>query len=445
MEDNTSSLHSKPTPEGSIHMPTKDAHDTLAYSGLATPPVWELPDVAADLTQEHREYLLKRHGTLDLDPMPSADPADPYNWPLWKKLSNLTLVAFHSCMTTFIAAAIIPAYENISEDLGVSIQKASYLTSMQIMVLGWSPLFWRPIANRYGRRPIWLISTIGSLLFNIGCAKSPTYNSMAICRAFGAFFISPAAAIGSGVVTETFFKKQRGNYIGIWTLLVTLGPPSGPFFMGFVAYHTGDYRWIYWILAIVNGVQFILYIFLGPETRYIRQDNKPRQSAFKQEYVSIRRIDPEPMRFMEFLQPLALFKYGSIAIPTIAYSIVFGFTSVLLTVEIPQIFIPKFAFNPQQLGLQFLGMIIGSIIGEQLGGRLSDLWMNWRTKQLGGTRPAPEFRLWLSYPAFVLVMVGLIVFGVRTDQLPKGHWDASPIVSPSPSIQRHPATSVQKG
>ena len=31
-----------------------------------------------------REYLLRRHGTVDLDPIPAADDADPYNWPVWK-------------------------------------------------------------------------------------------------------------------------------------------------------------------------------------------------------------------------------------------------------------------------------------------------------------------------------------------------------------------------
>lgn len=38
----------------------------------------------SELSPQHREYLLQRHGTLDLDPMPSADDADPYNWPLWE-------------------------------------------------------------------------------------------------------------------------------------------------------------------------------------------------------------------------------------------------------------------------------------------------------------------------------------------------------------------------
>lgn len=41
---------------------------------------------AEELSQEHRDYLLKRHGTFDLDPIPDMQDADPYNWPAWKVL-----------------------------------------------------------------------------------------------------------------------------------------------------------------------------------------------------------------------------------------------------------------------------------------------------------------------------------------------------------------------
>lgn len=36
------------------------------------------------LAPGHREYLLQRHGTVDLIPLPCQDPADPLNWPNWK-------------------------------------------------------------------------------------------------------------------------------------------------------------------------------------------------------------------------------------------------------------------------------------------------------------------------------------------------------------------------
>lgn len=151
----------------------------------------------------------------------------------------------------FTAASIQSAFVNIAEDLGVSMQRTSYLVSLFIAVLGGAPLFWRPLCNRFGRRPIFLISLICALIGNVGCAESHSYGTMGLCRAITAFFISPAAAIGSAVVAETFFKKDRARCMGYWTLMVTIGVPIAPFIFGFVVMRIG-YRWIYWILAIVR-------------------------------------------------------------------------------------------------------------------------------------------------------------------------------------------------
>ncbi|KAJ5787700.1 Major facilitator superfamily domain general substrate transporter [Penicillium paradoxum] len=360
--------------------------------------------MAARLSKAHRDYLMERHGTLELDPIPGMSPADPYNWPEWKKMTNLILVAFHACMGTFTAAGIIPAYLDISKELGISMQDTSYLTSLQIAILGGAPLFWKPLSNRYGRRPIFLISLICSLHF----------------------FISPASAIGSAVVMETTFKKDRARYMGVWTLMITLGVPIGPFIFGFVTYRVG-HHWIYWILAIINGVQFILYLFLGPETRHLGGGTDSHESVMKTEYMSFRRIDPTPFSWYEFIRPLTLARHPSILIPACAYAMVFLFGNILATVEIPQLLQEKFALNAEQLGLQFLGAIIGSVIGEQMGGVLSDFWMSRRSRRID-RQAEPEFRLWLSYFGFALTIIGMIVFLVCTQESPSGHWSVSPII-----------------
>ncbi len=36
------------------------------------------------LSPEHVKFLMRRHGTLNLNPVPSMNPADPLNWPSWK-------------------------------------------------------------------------------------------------------------------------------------------------------------------------------------------------------------------------------------------------------------------------------------------------------------------------------------------------------------------------
>lgn len=101
--------------------------------------------------------------------------------------------------------------------------------------------------------------------------------------------------------------------------------------------------------------------------------------------------------------------------------------NTLVVVELPELFGKKFGFNSEQLGLQFIGLIVGSVLGEQIGGSFSDYWMKRRSRKLG-TNAAPEHRLWISYLGFVLAIVGLVVFLVRTEQTPGGHWNISPVI-----------------
>lgn len=79
--------------------------------------------------------------------------------------------------------------------------------------------------------------------------------------------------------------------------------------------------------------------------------------------MSFRPVIREPLRLSEFFVPLKLFLSMNVLIPTIACSIIFGFASVLFTVEIPPLFQRLFKFNPEQIGLQFISLMIGYVLG----------------------------------------------------------------------------------
>jgi hypothetical protein len=49
-----------------------------------------IEDRVAHLSEEHRQYLLAKHGTLDLEPIPDMTDADPYNWPRWRVRDHST-------------------------------------------------------------------------------------------------------------------------------------------------------------------------------------------------------------------------------------------------------------------------------------------------------------------------------------------------------------------
>ncbi|KAI1361243.1 major facilitator superfamily domain-containing protein [Xylaria arbuscula] len=398
-------------------MPTSIKSDEKLESQL-NEDYKESPELA--ISSAHREYAIERHGTHELEPFPDHNDADPLNWPRPKKWLNLFFIAFHAFMATFTAAAIQSAFEDISIDLDRTIPQVSYLVSLVIAVLGVAPIFWRPLANRFGRRPILLCSLVISLVGNVGCAKSPTYSTMALCRAITAFGISPAAAIGSGMVQEMFFKHERGRYLGVWTMFVTLGVPVAPFIFGFVALRVG-YRWIYWTLAITNALQLILYFVFGSETRYIRGEDNQVPSSYVKSLVHFRRMGQTPLTIWDFIKPLRVGAFPCVAIPAIAYSMVFNLANVFPTIEIPQLYVEKFHQNTQEVGLQFGAVIIGTLLGEQVGGHLSDRWM--RQKRA----IAQEYRLWLSYFGYTLSIIGIVVFLVQLDKAGET-WNITPTV-----------------
>jgi len=64
-------------------------HNDEALEQQPTHGTYIEKDQAVNLSQGHREYLVKRHGTLNLDPIPAFGDTDPYNWPQWKVCRSL--------------------------------------------------------------------------------------------------------------------------------------------------------------------------------------------------------------------------------------------------------------------------------------------------------------------------------------------------------------------
>ncbi|KAF3481835.1 uncharacterized protein GIQ15_04594 [Arthroderma uncinatum] len=377
------------------------------------------------LSDSHREYLVSRHGRLDLEPLPSMSPDDPLNWPTWRKNTQALLVAFHSMMCTFMAAGIIPAAKVFAEEYGVSVHTSAYLTSIQIAVIGIVPFIWNPIAARYGRRPVFMISVLGSAVCNIGGARCTSFGAQLATRALTAMFISPPIGIGSGVITELYFNDERATKMGWWTLLLTLGVPVGPFLMGFVVKHAGAF-WMFWIFAIINLCQLVAYIFLGGETLFPREDVIAGKPIPKGGRLSFSRIDPTPFSLRGIFAPLFMARYIDVMIPSIAYAVVFCYAGVAVTVEMPSVFGERYHLDPQQLGLLFISIIIGGVLGEVLSAPLTDLFLEKYQAWVGYKLPAN--RLWASYIGFLTAIVGLLVWGIRVEQANNGIFNVTPLV-----------------
>jgi len=156
-------------------------------------------------------------------------------------------------LSTFNIAVINPAVVPLSIEFSISPSVGIYQSTIAIGTSSIGPLLFTPLANIYGRRPVYLLSVLAGFVSAVGSAFAKTYGTLIVARAINGFGLSAAIALGAGTVTDLFFVHQRGKAMGVFTLMLTNGAHLAPIVGEYVARDL-EWRWCIWIGAILDGM-----------------------------------------------------------------------------------------------------------------------------------------------------------------------------------------------
>ncbi|KAG4412730.1 hypothetical protein IFR04_014127 [Cadophora malorum] len=388
-------------------------------------------------------------GHILLVPQPSlTDPNDPLRWSTpwkWTVLMNGVAYAFNGAVTgPMMAGGMI----QLSEFFGKSLTYITYANGATLICQGFGNLIWMPLAVKYGRRPVYLVS---NFLMGVACiwlavAAETTYVPFIIGRAFLGLFEAPIEAIVPSTVTDIFYLHERGEKISIYGLGVLGGNEIGPLVSAFII-QTLSMRWAFFIVAISILINQITLIFAMPETKFIGnrpQIKAPQASSDEKrscnDRASVQSQVPKKSYFQSlafcpvvdhsvslrktFLRPFVLMSYPTVLWSSIVYGMSLGW-NVVLGASVAQLFAPPpYLFNSGAQGLIFVSPFIGSLVGTYLCGPLADNIANWATKKNRGIRE-PEMRLPACAIAVVLTFFGALIASLTYQA--HTHW-AGPIV-----------------
>lgn len=83
---------------------------------------------------------------------------------------------------------------------------------VSVLMIGASNIFWVPLANVFGRRPVMIIGSLILTLGGVWCGLATLdFNSLLAARVIQGVGGGPGYAIGPAVIGETFFLHQRGR------------------------------------------------------------------------------------------------------------------------------------------------------------------------------------------------------------------------------------------
>jgi multidrug resistance protein len=117
-----------------------------------------------------------------------------------------------------------------------------------------------------GRKPMFLVTGVLFVAFQIACALTPTYAGMLVCRFLVGCMGSTFSTMVGGVVSDIYHAKDRNTAMALFAGAALFGTGFGPLVSGFLAQHT-TWRWIFYLQIILDGLVVLLIVLLFKETR----------------------------------------------------------------------------------------------------------------------------------------------------------------------------------
>ncbi|KAJ7163021.1 MFS general substrate transporter [Mycena filopes] len=366
-----------------------------------------------------------RHG-LPLIPQPSSDPSDPLNFPQWLKIAVLLQVSFLAGLGPLNQAVINPAYVPLAAHFHKTTVVASYQTTIAIAFAGVGSFLWVPLANTYGRRPLLLFTALLAAASSLASGKAETWSQLIGTRVLNGLATSSFFTIGAGMVADCFFLHERGRAMGIFTVFLTNSAHVAPIPGGFLAQYV-NYRWCYYLPTVLDLTMFFVMLCCLPETLYMRGSTPVVTSKPLLRRMNVWGLRPEgkQLRVADFFRPFQMVVYPSILFSAFYYCVAFSFSSILPAVTSATLFRLRHKFTTSQTGLALgFGTLVGSTLGELLGGIVIDRTMYLSRKAAGGEVVA-EVRLRGIWVGAILQPIGMLIWGFAW-QYPT-HWIA-PVV-----------------
>ncbi|KAJ5734461.1 MFS general substrate transporter [Penicillium malachiteum] len=398
-----------------------------------------------------------------LDPIPSNDPNEPLNWNAIRKTVNFTIILGMTALVFTALSVQTIFWQQMVVDLNVTYAQLNNTMSVSFVGLSMGCVFFIPLAKKYGRRPVYIVSTILMLVTSFWTSRLQSLAELYICNLFQGLAGASNEAIVEITIADLFFVHHRGRMNGLYMTFVMIGSFLTPMAAGVQATNQG-WRSSYQTMGIFNAIFLVIFVFLYEETKYIpiftgesQNESSPTESFPEAEDKDQKtKVQPEshithvgeqstlhheidstiPMNSWRkrlalvtptpepiwpyFYRPFyVLTSFPAVLYTAFQYASGVAFLTIMssvLALVFPE---PPYLFNPEQIGYMSVGPFIGNLIGSVYGGVLGDWSILYFSRKNKGYFE-PEMRLYILPIPAIFASAGLIMFGVT---IARGmHW-----------------------
>lgn len=192
-------------------------------------------------------------------------PAGPVRLATFPGRGLVAAASLGSGMAFLDATVVTVALPTIGTDLDADLAALQWTVNAYTLTLAALILLGGSLADRLGRRRVFLAGTMGFAVASALCALAPTAEALVLARGVqgaGAALMTPAAL---AMIQASIDPQDRARAIGLWSGLTGVATLVGPFLGGWLIER--DWRWVFAINLPLAVVTVLLARRCAPETR----------------------------------------------------------------------------------------------------------------------------------------------------------------------------------
>jgi EmrB/QacA subfamily drug resistance transporter len=180
----------------------------------------------------------------------AAAAEERYRW------LSLTVVLVGTLMVVLDTTIVNVALPAIRDDLQAGDGIEWVVTAYLLAVAASQPATaW--LADRYGRKQIFLTSLVLFTIASLCCGLAPNLGVLVVFRVIQGAGGGAMMPVGMAMVFEVFPPERRGQAIGIWGVAAMAGPAIGPTLGGYLVTSV-SWHWLFLVNVPVGAVGLVL-------------------------------------------------------------------------------------------------------------------------------------------------------------------------------------------
>ncbi|CAK4034933.1 MFS general substrate transporter [Lecanosticta acicola] len=352
--------------------------------------------------------------------IPAVQPLpDAQLHPVALKWMMTVIVSLCAAAAPLGSTILMPALPPMVRDLRTTREKVNLSIAFYSLSVAIFPLYWSAFGERFGRRPVYLLSFALLAAFNAASAVSSSVDMFIAFRMLAGASSAAVQSMGAGTLADLWLPERRGHAMGVFFMGPMVAPVVAPLIGGGLTHGLG-WRSTQWFLTIYAALLWLILTMLLPETKPERPMEPPTTAT--KTVLSPRRLISGVQKAWRILlipvRTLPLFRFLPITLVVWYASITFA-SYYFLNISIQATYTDApWGFNAIQTGLMYLPSALGASAAGIFGGRLTDLVMIRKAKaagrydEKGGLMLRPQDRIGIhAWGAGIMYPLALLAYG----------------------------------